>query len=851
MKRGLLFCVLVFLMGARVAVNAQEPTLSDVQNSGCLNKVNGKMAMVDEPIPTIILTKEGNVLSVQLLNYEANCATEGFNVTHSISGGSDGAPYSVSVSVEPYIGEDYADCYCPYNVSFTIRDWKVSSFQFSCWWYTGQVNLTEGEPLVLEYKIENVVIDGMYFKLLKVMHKAMLMSWESGKGELRIPSEVSYEGETYSVTSISSSSFEGNITKITVPNTIRSMDFDNDNIIYSNPFVLCKSLEWIEVEEGCPLFSSVEGVLFNKDKTMLIGYPAASPRESYTVPEGVTSVRSGAFSYNQHLQKLTIPDAVQSFGYAAFFECKSLEEVKLPLGLNVIQMYLFKNCQSLRSVDIPKSVTVIVDCAFEGCRGLKDVYCYADSVPRTENGAFYNSSIASATLHVPAGSIEKYKTTTPWSNFRNIVALTTTPVQYFPEGTRWIEIRLDTVKYDSWYSRVGDEWVPNFETVEYYVKGEYKDKYWDNPFKCVYTNGIEWTDSLSLMLWEGKFNGESQCVLATVPPNSSNDADTYVLWPGNAYQFDWSIGMMLIFEDIMSANCSCIFPPDKFDYGVIEDIKEGDFGGVRPLKYADVNGVRIIQGIGVAEWNDGECLFGPVKPYEAIASSYGYAIDARNYRSMLVYFERDGEVLYNVWPERETVSFTQGQMATIILPTTPDASKGRYYRLDRCEKDKIIFEEELQPKARTPYIIVPNEDFSIDLSSLDLEGLRSDTVSTEDVFLIGSYLRRELDSQEGRYIDIIDVTSDCRVAGNSMEKPIIGALRAYLTWDDPYNQGGTKGVTENREIVLHNNETSIGETMVDRKWSDCRLFDLQGRRLSRKPERGVYIENGRKKVVRW
>lgn len=48
--------------------------------------------------------------------------------------------------------------------------------------------------------------------------------------------------------------------------------------------------------------------------------------------------------------------------------------------------------------------------------------------------------------------------------------------EYFPDGTKWTEIRLDTLKYDSWYSKDGDEWVPNYEIVEYYVKGEYVDE---------------------------------------------------------------------------------------------------------------------------------------------------------------------------------------------------------------------------------------------------------------------------------------------------------------------------------------------------------------------------------------
>ena len=130
-----------------------------------------------------------------------------------------------------------------------------------------------------------------------------------------------------------------------------------------------------------------------------------------------------------------------------------------------------------------------------------------------------------------------------------------------------------------------------------------------------------------------------------------------------------------------------------------------------------------------------------------------------------------------------SVPFTEGQMATIILPTTPDASKGKYYRLDRCEDEKIIFEEELNPKARTPYIIVPNEDFSIDLSMLDLTGLSQDTVSIQGIDFIGSYTSEELDDQEGFYIDIIDTTPDCSLSPSvETEKGafLIGALRAYL-----------------------------------------------------------------------
>ena len=203
---------------------------------------------------------------------------------------------------------------------------------------------------------------------------------------------------------------------------------------------------------------------------------------------------------------------------------------------------------------------------------------------------------------------------------------------------------------------------------------------------------------------------------------------------------------------------------------------------------------------------------------------------------------------------KETVSFTKNQMATIILPTEPDASKGKYYRLDRCEDGKIIFTEETQPKAKVPYIIIPNEDFSIDLSSLDLEGLTQASVSVGGVSFIGSYSHAEYNCEEGYYIDIIDKTPDCHVDDVNLRKATIGALRAYLkvNWDDPYGQGPTKGVRDMLEIVLEDNPNSIGneELRVKNEELVDTVYDLQGRRLSSKPTKGLYIQNGKKIMVK-
>ncbi len=244
-----------------------------------------------------------------------------------------------------------------------------------------------------------------------------------------------------------------------------------------------------------------------------------------------------------------------------------------------------------------------------------------------------------------------------------LTSITMLAQEYFPEGTKWTEIRLDTLKYDSWYSKVDDEWVPNFETIEYYVKGKFYDGY-GGIYNCVYTNGPEWTDSLMLLIpCEGDFLEPNSVMVSVL---SYEPEGVYAFWPAEVYQFDWNVGKGIYYENILMANTTSAVRSQGY-YGIIHEIKEGYFGGVRPLKYVDLDGKapenkpnsnikngstkggRIIQGIGITEWNDGECLFGPPNPYHALGGEY----HGRHYRSMLVHFEQNGEVLYDVWPEKE------------------------------------------------------------------------------------------------------------------------------------------------------------------------------------------------------
>lgn len=108
--------------------------------------------------------------------------------------------------------------------------------------------------------------------------------------------------------------------------------------------------------------------------------------------------------------------------------------VTVPNNITSIDNYVFKWCSSLNSVSIPSSITSIGYEAFKNCSCLKEVYCYAENVPITNSDAFDRECIYSATLYVPKGSVELYKSTSPWSLFGKIRSENVYELTYMIDG---------------------------------------------------------------------------------------------------------------------------------------------------------------------------------------------------------------------------------------------------------------------------------------------------------------------------------------------------------------------------------------------------------------------------------
>lgn len=92
-------------------------------------------------------------------------------------------------------------------------------------------------------------------------------------------------------------------------------------IIESQTFELCSSLIQIDVDEKNTSYSSTNGILFNKDKTILIQYPLGRKDKTYTIPNGVASLGEYSFAECKTLTIIDIPSSVEGLGSGAFYNC--------------------------------------------------------------------------------------------------------------------------------------------------------------------------------------------------------------------------------------------------------------------------------------------------------------------------------------------------------------------------------------------------------------------------------------------------------------------------------------------------------------------------------------------------
>lgn len=139
----------------------------------------------------------------------------------------------------------------------------------------------------------------------------------------------------------------------------------NTYYISGGAFINCPSLKNLVVDEASDYYKSVDGVLYSKDGTTLIKYPAGKTDRTFVVPDSVENIERYAFEGAVNLEKIVMNDNVTEIGEYAFENCTSLSDITLSSDCTSLLAYTFFNCSSLKNIELPDSVGYISDCCFE------------------------------------------------------------------------------------------------------------------------------------------------------------------------------------------------------------------------------------------------------------------------------------------------------------------------------------------------------------------------------------------------------------------------------------------------------------------------------------------------------
>lgn len=135
-------------------------------------------------------------------------------------------------------------------------------------------------------------------------------------------------------------------------------------------FAECANLSSITVAVANTSFSSLDGVLFDEAKTMLIQYPPKKPGV-YIIPSTVTSIRSYAFQGSINgLTSVTLPSGLILIDAYAFSGCTLLTSIVIPNSVQTIGIYAFNLCTGITSINVGSGANDIRRGAFYGCYGL-------------------------------------------------------------------------------------------------------------------------------------------------------------------------------------------------------------------------------------------------------------------------------------------------------------------------------------------------------------------------------------------------------------------------------------------------------------------------------------------------
>ncbi|MBV5312448.1 MAG: leucine-rich repeat domain-containing protein [Prolixibacteraceae bacterium] len=202
-----------------------------------------------------------------------------------------------------------------------------------------------------------------------------------------------------SLTSIDTLALYGcsKLNSLSIPTTVKRIGY----------FAFINSKAMISVDVNNLNYSSINGLLYNKEQTQLI-----------YCPQDISGT-------------LNIPPTVTIIVDDAFFSCDKITSIVIPPSLKTIDIWAFEKCTGLTTFSIPSTVESIGESAFYNCTGLTSIYCFAQKPIDLSSSkeVFYNVNKTTCKLYVPLGSSILYSLADQWKDFLNIVEFSTTDVK--------------------------------------------------------------------------------------------------------------------------------------------------------------------------------------------------------------------------------------------------------------------------------------------------------------------------------------------------------------------------------------------------------------------------------------
>ena len=335
-------------------------------------------------------------------------------------------------------------------------------------------------------------VDGIYYKIMNneayvtyqnvtyVSHDPDIYTSDY-TGDVVIPSSVTYNGQTYTVTGINSHAFEGcwTLTGVTIPNTVTTISFDafkncsgltsieipsSVTTVYSDAFLGCTGLTRVDITDLVAWCNISYGSIGANPLALAHHlYLNGSEVTDLTIPDGVTTISQSAFYGCTSLRTVEIPNFVTTIGRYAFFECTGMTRATIGNAVTTIDEAAFYGCSELLSVSLGNSVETFGTNTFGGCTHLTHIRI-PDSMTAISTGAFRDCT------GLTGVTIGKSVTTIGAGSFMGCTALTSIEI---PNAVTEIGLRafyncanLSTVTLGNSIAAIGKEAFINAPSIE-------------------------------------------------------------------------------------------------------------------------------------------------------------------------------------------------------------------------------------------------------------------------------------------------------------------------------------------------------------------------------------------------